>query len=37
VKNVERVTVADVADAFRRRVHPDRMVTVVVAGDEAKP
>ena len=36
-KNVERVTVADVADAFRRRVHPDRMVTVVVAGDEAKP
>jgi zinc protease len=33
-KNVERVTVADVADAFRRRVHPERMVTVVVAGDE---
>jgi zinc protease len=37
VKNVERVTVADIRDAFRRRVHPDRMVTVVVAADEAKP
>lgn len=34
VKNVERVTVADIVDAFRRRVHPDRMVTVLVAADE---
>jgi zinc protease len=33
VKNVERVTVADVKDAFARRVHPDRMVTVVVGAD----
>ena len=37
VKNVERVTVADIADAFRRRVDPDRMVTVVVGPDETKP
>jgi zinc protease len=37
VKNVERVTAADIADAFRRRVHPDRMVTVVVAADEPGP
>jgi zinc protease len=37
VKNVERVTVADIVDAFRRRVHPDRMVTVVVGADAEKP
>jgi len=36
-KDVERVTVADIADAFRRRVHPDRMVTVVVGADTEKP
>jgi len=37
VKDVERVTVADIRDAFQRRIRPDRMVTVVVAGDtEAK-
>ena len=37
VKNVDRVTVAQVKDAFARRIHPDRMVTVVVAGsDDAK-
>jgi zinc protease len=30
VKNVERVTVQDIASAFQRRVHPGRMVTVVV-------
>ena len=34
VKNVERVTVAQIRDAFARRIHPDRMVTVVVAGEE---
>jgi zinc protease len=34
VHNVERVTVAQVRDAFARRIHPDRMVTVVVAGDD---
>ena len=33
VKNVERVTVADVKDALARRIHPERMVTVVVGGD----
>jgi zinc protease len=33
VKNVERVTVADIRGAFQRRVHPDRMVTVVVGPD----
>jgi len=37
VKDVERVTVADIRDAFQRRIRPDRMVTVVVAGDKAKP
>ena len=36
VKNVERVTVAQVRDAFARRIHPDRMVTVVVAGEDGK-
>jgi zinc protease len=36
VKNVDQVTVAQVKDAFARRVHPDRMVTVVVAGEDAK-
>ncbi len=34
VKNVERVTVADVKSAFARRVHPERMVTVVVGAEE---
>jgi len=37
VKNVERVTAAGIRDAFRRRVNPDRMVTVVVGPGEAKP
>jgi zinc protease len=36
VKDVERVTVADVRDTFQRRVRPDRMVTVVVGGDTDK-
>lgn len=30
VKNVERVTVEQVRGAFQRRVHPERMITVVV-------
>jgi zinc protease len=34
VRQVERVGVRDVKDAFARRVHPDRMVTVVVGGSE---
>jgi zinc protease len=37
VRNVEQVTVAAVHDAFRRRVDPDRMVTVVVGPGEVKP
>ena len=37
VNNVERVTVSDIRAAFQRRVHPDRLVTVVVGPDEAKP
>jgi zinc protease len=37
VKNVERVTAAGIRDAFRRRVNPDRMVTVVVGPGEAQP
>jgi zinc protease len=37
VKNVERVTAAEIRDAFQRRIRPDRMVTVVVGGAEAKP
>jgi zinc protease len=32
VQKIEAVTVADVQDAFRRRVDPERMVTVVVGG-----
>jgi zinc protease len=34
VQRVERVSAADIRDAFRRRVDPSRMVTVVVAGEE---
>ncbi|MGH6631048.1 MAG: M16 family metallopeptidase, partial [Burkholderiales bacterium] len=34
VQRVERVTAADIRDAFRRRVDPGRMVTVVVGGEE---
>jgi zinc protease len=34
VENVERVTAAGIKDAFQRRIHPDRMVTVVVGGEE---
>lgn len=37
VKNVERVTVEDVRKAFQRRVHPERMVTVVVGPQDEKP
>jgi zinc protease len=34
VQQVERVTAAEIRDAFRRRIDPGRMVTVVVAGGE---
>jgi len=36
VPNVEKVTVAQIKDAFSRRIHPDRMVTVVVGADSDK-
>ena len=36
VKQVERVTADEVRDAFRRRIDPGRLVTVVVAGDAQK-
>jgi zinc protease len=36
VRNVQSVTAADIRDAFQRRIHPDRMVTVVVGGEPAK-
>jgi zinc protease len=32
VEHIEAVSVAQIRDAFQRRVHPDRMVTVVVGG-----
>ena len=37
VQSVERVTAAEIRDAFRRRIDPGRMVTVVVAGGDGKP
>jgi len=37
VRNVERVTAAEVRDAFQRRVRPERMVTVVVGAEDLKP
>jgi zinc protease len=35
VPNVEKVTLADIRNAFARRVDPARMVTVVVGADAA--
>ena len=35
--NVERVTIAEIKDAFARRVNPERMVTVVVGPDAGQP
>jgi zinc protease len=29
---VEAVTIADIKDAFKRRIHPDKLVTVMVGG-----
>ena len=37
VQRVERVSVADVRDAFKRRIDPGRMVTVVVGSEPRKP
>jgi len=36
VQQVERVSATDIRDAFRRRIDPSRMVTVVVAGGESE-
>jgi len=36
VQKVERVTVSDIRDAFRRRIDPERMVTVVVGPESSK-
>ncbi|MFH1495285.1 MAG: pitrilysin family protein [Pseudomonadota bacterium] len=33
---IERVTLADVKDAFKRRIDPERMVTVIVGGNGEK-
>ena len=35
-KNVEKVTAAQVRDAFKRRIDPERLVTVVVGPGETK-
>jgi zinc protease len=37
VKNIERVTAADIKRAFAARVNPDQMVTVVVGAEETAP
>ena len=34
IANVEAVDVNQIKDAFQRRIHPDKMVTVVVGGKE---
>lgn len=36
-ENVEQVTVADIADAFRRRIDLDRFQTVLVGGGAVQP
>jgi zinc protease len=33
VKNVDKVTLAEVNSAFKRRIDPEKMVTVIVGGD----
>jgi zinc protease len=37
VPSVEKVTLADIRDAFARRVDPERMVTVIVGADTVNP
>jgi zinc protease len=34
---VSKVTAAQIKDAFNRRLKTDKMVTVIVAADEANP
>jgi zinc protease len=36
-ERVEQVTAAQVREAFQRKVHPDRLVTVVVGAGDGKP
>ena len=36
VRNIEQVTVAKIHDAFKRRVHPDAMATVIVGAMESE-
>ena len=33
---IERVTLEQIKDAWRRRIHPDRMATVVIAGADSR-
>ena len=35
VPNIEKVTLADIRNAFARHVDPERLVTVIVGGDDA--
>jgi zinc protease len=35
-KEVEKVTTAQIKEAFARRIHPENMVTIIVAGDPVK-
>ncbi len=37
VGNIERVTVADIKRAFVARIDPEKLITVVVGAEEAKP
>lgn len=34
---INAVTPAQIADAFQRRIQPDKMVTVIVGGEDAQP
>ncbi len=36
INKVEAVTLAQVKDAFQRRIHPDKMVTVMVGGEQTQ-
>jgi zinc protease len=35
-EKINAVTLADVKTAFKKRVHPDKMLTVMVGGQTAK-
>lgn len=37
VPKIEKVTIADIRNAFAKRVDPERMVTVIVGGDDTAP